>query len=574
MLPHFTNTAGLWALLGIPVLLAIHFLHHRTRERLTATLFLLESLAPEAATGRTWDRLRTSRALWLQLLSVLLLAWVLAAPCWVREDAEQTVVFIMDDSADMAPFRGEAVRAVAGDMEAIGKQGIPTTWVVMGSRPSRLPFYRGNNSAAALQSLNQWTPNAATHDLSPSLRTAEALAGTAGFTRLVTCTAGRVPSGQNARGVGRIIGNAGFAGITPVESPSGPGWRIAVKNNTPSPLRKTVTIHDGGQPREQALLLNPNAVTEFEYALPPGCDRATLRLPEDEFPLDDCLLLVRPVPKQVAVNMQTPEKTAAVFRKIQSGLPGFFAKASGDAITTLHILTEDKAQQPRPPGPAIILGNTATEPGGRYAVTAEQHPLTDGLNWSGLLTPGAGGMKPGEKAAILLWQENAPLAWLENGSLYLNWSWENSNADRLPASVLMVRRFMESVQAQAPGALTENLPGGTRLNLPEGSRVLHTLPGGERRESAFSGRLPEETGLVEITGPQPDSSPLFRGAVWFSDARMGDFAHCSAFDSGLRNLRQEMKRHLAPDPLIPLWLALAGLALTASWIPPTPTRRP
>lgn len=153
MLPHLTNTAGLWALLGIPLILAIHFLQHRTRVRLTATMFLLESLAPEAATGRNWDRLRSSRALWLQLLAVLLLAWVLAAPCWVRQDAEQTVVFIMDDSANMYPFREEAVQAVAEDMENIGKQGIPTTWVLMGSRPARLPFYRGNNRNAALQSL-------------------------------------------------------------------------------------------------------------------------------------------------------------------------------------------------------------------------------------------------------------------------------------------------------------------------------------------------------------------------------------------------------------------------------------
>lgn len=205
MLPHLTNTAGLWALLGIPLILAIHFLQHRTRVRLTATMFLLESLAPEAATGRNWDRLRSSRALWLQLLAVLLLAWVLAAPCWVRQDAEQTVVFIMDDSANMYPFREEAVQAVAEDMENIGKQGIPTTWVLMGSRPARLPFYRGNNRNAALQSLSRWMPDAATHDLSESLRTAASMAGAGGLTRLVTCTRnGSLPASRPAAWASRL----------------------------------------------------------------------------------------------------------------------------------------------------------------------------------------------------------------------------------------------------------------------------------------------------------------------------------------------------------------------------------
>ena len=576
MLPHLTNTAGLWALLGIPLILAIHFLQHRTRVRLTATMFLLESLAPEAATGRNWDRLRSSRALWLQLLAVLLLAWVLAAPCWVRQDAEQTVVFIMDDSANMYPFREEAVQAVAEDMENIGKQGIPTTWVLMGSRPARLPFYRGNNRNAALQSLSRWMPDAATHDLSESLRTAASMAGAGGLTRLVTCTPERVPAGQPARGVGKPLDNAGFAGITRMEGPGEPRWRIAVKNNSAAPVQKSVSIRAGDVAQEQSLTLHPGAVAEFEYTLPPGCGTAVLRLAPDAFPLDDVLPLVRPTPKPVAVEMQVPEKTADVFRKIYSGLPGFSSSPSTDSTAALRILVEDKADAHRPHGAAIILGRLAEKSSGIRTVTEERHPLTDGLNWSGLLVPGTGSMAPGENATMLLWRENTPLAWLEEGALFLNWSWEDSNADRLPATVLMVRRFMEAVQARVPGVTTGNLPGGTRLRLPGGSRIIHTAPDGERKEASFSGRLPEEPGFIDITGTPAETTPLFHGAVWFSDARMGDFSHCSTFDSGLQDLKQETRRHLAPDPLAPLWLALAGLALMASWIPSTPNtlRRP
>lgn len=111
----------------------------------------------------------------------------------------------MDDSANMYPFREEAVQAVAEDMENIGKQGIPTTWVLMGSRPARLPFYRGNNRNAALQALSRWMPDAATHDLSESLRTAAFMAGAGGLTRLVTCTPERVPAASRpAAWAGRL----------------------------------------------------------------------------------------------------------------------------------------------------------------------------------------------------------------------------------------------------------------------------------------------------------------------------------------------------------------------------------
>lgn len=96
------------------------------------------------------------------------------------------------------------------------------------------------------------------------------------------------------------------------------------------------------------------------------------------------------------------------------------------------------------------------------------------------------------------------------------------------------------------------------------------MPGGERRETVFNGRLPEETGYVEIFPPGEGKTPLFQGSVWFSDARMGDFSHCSTFDTGLPQPHEEALRHMKRDPLAPLWLALAFLALILSWLPPVP----
>src|SRR5437762_13110157 len=90
MLPIFANPAGLWVLLALPAILAIHFLQQRARTARTSTWFLIEKLAPDSARGRTWDRLRSSRTLWLQLASVLLAAWVLAEPRWVRAESARS----------------------------------------------------------------------------------------------------------------------------------------------------------------------------------------------------------------------------------------------------------------------------------------------------------------------------------------------------------------------------------------------------------------------------------------------------------------------------------------------------
>ena len=179
-------------------------------------------------------------------------------------------------------------------------------------------------------------------------------------------------------------------------------------------------------------------------------------------------------------------------------------------------------------------------------------------------------MKPGEKAGVLLWQGESPLAWVDGKRLFLNWPWEKSNADRVPAPLLMTRRFMQSVQENLPGTHYGNLPGGTLLSMTAGGKLIQTTPGGERRETVFNGRLPEETGYVEIFPPGEGKTPLFQGSVWFSDARMGDFSHCSTFDTGLPQPHEEALRHMKRDPLAPLWLALAFLALILSWLPPVP----
>lgn len=571
MIPHFTNTAALWTLLAIPLIIAIHFLQHKTKVQPTATLFLLEALSPEAHEGNIWDRLRTSRAFWMQILAVLLLTWVLAAPVWPGRDASQTVVFILDDSADMAPFREEAVRAVSRDMDAIRQSGIPSTWILMGSLPSSRPFYRGMDSCKALQALDKWHPQEGTHDVAPALRTAAAIAAPAGITRLVTSTTRRVPPGQSACGVGRPLDNVGFAGVTPVEGNGSSHWRIAVKNNSSVPVQTTVTIHadNGSPPSGQPLHLNPGTVTEFEYSLPPECGKAMLRLPPDAFPADDTLLLVRTVPKTVTVSMDLPETAGGTFRKIMDGIPGF-TPAPAASTTSLRLLTEKMWNNRKPGGPAIILAAGGRPSSG--TVTAERHPLTDGLNWSGLLVPSIGSMVPGEKASILLWQGEAPLAWEENGRLFLNWAWEKSNAERIPAPLLMIRRFMQSVQDQQPGTRYGNLPGGTLLSVPAGGKLIQTMPGEERRETIFSGRLPEEAGYVEILSPGPRKTSLFQGSVWFSDARMGDFSHCSSFDNGLPPPHAETLRNMKHDPLAFLWLALAMLALIVSWLPSIPDK--
>lgn len=126
-------------------------------------------------------------------------------------------------------------------------------------------------------------------------------------------------------------------------------------------------------------------------------------------------------------------KIRKIFRNIINSLPGFSPVPDGSDPDLL--LLEGKTENASPPGKAAIIFAASGKPS-YGAVTAERHPLTDGLNWSGLLIPSIGSMKPGEKAGVLLWQGESPLAWVDGKRLFLNWPWENPmrTAFRRPCS--------------------------------------------------------------------------------------------------------------------------------------------
>ncbi len=567
MLPHFSNPTALWVLLSIPAIIAIHFLRYKAKKQLTATLFLLQAMAPEDTGGRAWDRLLASRAFWLQITAALLLTWVMLSPVFPREHAGQTVVFVLDESADMAPFRSDAVAAIERDMNRIAADGIPTTWILMGTRPTGLTFYNGEDKAAALDALCAWQPGKNTHPFDAALRTANALAGKNGISRLISNRAQRVPPGQAAIGVGRPLNNLGFAGITGADR-SLNRHKISVINRSSSPAAPTVTITAGAEPPVTTQLppIAPNAITEFTFEMPRNSEHAVLSLPTDDFTADNTLLLSREAPIPVKMVYELNDKEAAVFRRIADGLPGFSTRAPD----TARCITLTRQAQPN--GCAIVIPTGATPMNGM--ITAERHPLTDGLNWNGLLIPGIGNMRPANTAEILLWLGSHPLAWLDKEKLYLNWPWAESNADRIPATLLMTRRYMQSVQDASPGTHYGNLPAGSLYPLKNGHTVSITTPDGLTVQRPWAGRLPEQSALVSIHSADKNEPPLFKGAVWFADAAMGDFSDCAVFDTGLPDRRAEIKRQLKPDPLTPLWLLLIALCLLGSWWPITPNRLP
>ncbi len=602
MMPLFGNPAGLWVLLGVPALVAIHMLQQRSQVARTSTWFLIETLAPDSARGRTWDRWRGSRTFWLQVVAVLLAAWVLGEPRWVRRESTQTVVVVLDASASMEAFRAAATEAASRELAQAAGLAARTTWVIMTTDPGEPALYRGPEREAARAALAGWRPEAGRHDPAPALRLARALAGADGRTLLITDTRAKVPADQRAAGVGEPIENVGFAGATVTREPDGAVWRALVKNHGTATQRRTWQVETAGAKSEpQALELAPGAIVEVAGRLPDGADRATVRLAPDRFAADDGLPLVVPRAKPLAVAVEPGDAAAAFLRKLAEGVDGVTLVApAAEATATLRLAAVGAAGLARegrggifwPPEEAGRSRVVANEP-----VAAERDPLVAGLTWQGWIGAGPTGYAVAPGDVPLLWQGRRPLVILRppapasaagnpgvealrppaGRKLLLAFDWSASNAARLPATVLMVRRFLEAERdaQRAPYAANFDCGGAVGLaGLPaDGECTLDFEPAVAGAGPSPARRLTpaERTGLrapgrAGFFTVRRGGEVIVRGSAQFADARQGDFRAAERFEVEVRNERTAaIERHTRSDPFAAGWLVLLGAAMLASW---------
>ncbi|MEO7414130.1 MAG: BatA domain-containing protein [Opitutaceae bacterium] len=583
MLPTFANPLGFWALLAVPAILAIHFLQQRSRRVVTSTWFLIEPFAPRSVGGRTWEKLRSSRALWLQLLAALVLAWLLTEPRWARAESAQTVVVVFDSSASMGAFREPAINAATRELGAAEGLAARTTWLIMTTDPRQPPLYRGPERMAAEASFARWQPELGTHDFGPALRLAHGLAGEAGRTLLITDTRIKAPAGQRAMGVGKPIENVGFAGSNFVRDETGLTWRAFAQNHAASPQRRTWWIETAtGRTPARDLEIAAGALTELSGLFPDGVVESTVVIAGDGFTADDRLPLVRPAAKPLAVSVEGEDAAARFFQKLAGGIDG--AKQVAPSAATLRLArarTDELNLEKRggifwPEADQRQSASLMADP-----ITAERHPLVTELNWQGWLGTGPHGYVATPNDTPLLWQGRWPLVFVRETAggarqLRLGFDWDTSNASRLPATVLLLRRFLETERDAQSAPYAANFDAGAPIALNgvpsagELTLVFQPAAGGEAETRTLVAaeriglQAPGRAGFFTI---KRGAELIVRGATQFADARQGDFRAAETFfNDDPSELRAAIERLTQPDPFATWWLViLAGLALGSWW---------
>lgn len=128
----FLNPAGLWGLLGIPVLILIYIIKPKFQEKLVTSTFIWKLSQKYKKKSQPWQI--TNLLLFVvQLITIAVISMILARPVVITEDGAAEKIVILDASASMMvtgkeTSRFEAAKEqicdLADDMESYGKMTV------------------------------------------------------------------------------------------------------------------------------------------------------------------------------------------------------------------------------------------------------------------------------------------------------------------------------------------------------------------------------------------------------------------------------------------------------------------
>ncbi|MDF1656949.1 MAG: VWA domain-containing protein [Verrucomicrobiales bacterium] len=576
----FTNPAGLWALLGIPIVILIHFLQRQSQVLPSSTLFLLDAIDRQSIQGRKIDQLRNSIPLWLQLLGVLILTWLLVEPRWSRDSTVQRIVLVIDSSASMKAFKEDTVTALSSGLPPLTTALNEVSLTLLESHDNGETLYRGNSINDLLETIKEWEPSNSAHSPEASLQVGRSLAGSRGTLIYVTDHEIEPPYGALLLSVGKPIENVGFAGHRIEVRDGETAWEVTVVNHGEEPQTRQWKLAVGAQiTTPRSITLAPGETRTLAGKFPEAGSAIRLLLEDDGFPRDDQLFLEHPLPKQIltahSVEADAESLIADLIRSLENA-PLFGSVESSAASPDLVFATYNPLEPSPFPPQAVVFLHQKNVPRDffRGLITAENHELMENLNWQGLIAKNTPSIPPSNEDSVLLWQGDRPLIILrlfpDRKQLLFNFDVAQSNATRLPAFVILIHRYVDYLRQEKVALSAKNFDLRQPLHLAvergaEAPDIRFAGNSGEitvPEDRVASLRAPREPGFFSV---YQGETLLLNGAANFADTREANFLDATSRSELSGMTKKILESQTVSDPWWPLWVISLLILVLGIW---------
>jgi len=569
----FANPLGLLALLAIPAILTIHFLQRKSITIPISTLFLLERTQREAVSGRRFERLIPSIPLWMQILAVLLIAWLLSEPRFQKENSVQRIAIVMDASASMQVFKKDAIAAIKSKLPDLQGSAMKMEITFLSALPGTDRIYSGESIDAMITALEEFSPTAGVTDPSYALRLARSIVSNEGIVIYLTDTPlEKLPYESRLISVGRPVENVGFTGISFEQQQGALTFRAIVRNyGSSAATRSWSLVAANGKSEPKEFKIEPGAFTSIQAAFPENSQQVRLELSADEFELDDVLPMVAPQPKELKLFAATSPAFRDLTQKLLRSLAA--TSESNDTAESDLVITSYDPLDPMLPQSHAILFVEDPSSAGKYlsgGILAEAHPLMDGINWQSLLVRETLELPRTSNDRVLLWQEKRPLIFLREDAgksvLCFNFDLRLSNATQQPAFIVLLHRFAETLREKkiAPQKLNLETEQPIRItSSPEIPLEVSALDhSGNPVKPPAAGFAPAAPGFMTI---RQGETVLLEAAAHFADTREADLSKTAPSEPEPISHTASLKNHTSPDPLARLWILILLIALVLAW---------
>ncbi len=394
-MPIFTFPVALFALLAVPVLVAIYWLRNRAKEHQVSSLLFWMDVRQRWEGGQTIHRLQMPLLFFLELLAIVLLAMAAAKPLMRAGDAAKPLVVVLDDSFSMQAggqaggedsSRNRAARAIESELRANRYE--PVRFVLAGETPQVLGETTGSTEQAK-RLLQNWKCGAAESKLAEAVAFAFEIGGKRARVLVVSDHAPQQEISDSRLqwwAFGSPLPNVGFINAT--RSARGDEERVMLEiaNLSQQSATATLTLEDGNP---QSAIRNPesfelaaNESRRITMTIKNSIGRLRAQLGEDGLSVDNQVVLLPESSKIVRVDLRLSDATLRELVEKAVGSSSQIRLSSEKPELVITDAAEVNVADAESWTLQLLNEGDASSYLGPFVVD-KAHPLTDGLSLGG-----------------------------------------------------------------------------------------------------------------------------------------------------------------------------------------------
>jgi len=478
----FVDKIFFTALISLPVLLLIYFLHRKLKSVQISSLIFWENQLKSVKSGAGLKAMPPPLKFFIEALMLILLTLAAAGPFLISGEKVPALTVILDDSFSMLAGPGETPREQAE--KALLKMlsanpPRPVRFILAGPSPLLLDEADSGSGKVRLL-LKKWRCQYAAADISGALLFARRTFGAKNDILILTDhkpAFKQLPPGMNYFAFGRRQSNTAIINVARTSFPQGDKCLIEIVNYSAGSKTIPLTVEFTGTRKKPLVFMLKAAAggkVKQIFRLPPDTGEIKAAIPADALNFDNTAILLPEKRQKLRVQIKgvVPETERLLEKALKLTDMVRFSSLKP------HLLFSGKQQKMTPEGDSwqIVVSNAAKGKAyiGPYTID-HQHPLCSGLQLDGVIWGAGTGNLPG-KALILA--GNTPLLsdFIYRGYrhlIFMKFSPALSTLQDSPNFPVLIYNLVQWRH--------KALPGLTKSNYRTGEKILFNAPSDVRK---------------------------------------------------------------------------------------------